>query len=182
MPGRHLSQPDQKYLDALRLHAETWRELPLVSVLIPTFNPSLEYLREALESVAAQSYPNWEVCLVDDASTNGVPALLARQFAAKYPGKITFQIRPSNGHISVASNDCLALATGEYVALLDHDDRLLPHALSEIVRHINWHLDMGGELPEILYSDETTIHADGSPNPGAAFHKPARGLLSSTFE
>ena len=139
----------------------------------PTFNPSGAYLREKLDSVAEQSYPNWEICLVDDASTNGVPAPIAEQFATSHPGRIRYRVRPSNGHISAASNDCLALAKGDYVALLDHDDRLLPHALSEVVRHMNWRCEEDGALPEILYSDETTIHADGTPNPGAAFHKPA---------
>ena len=173
LSGEGLDPLDQKYVNSLADHSVVWGYSPLISVLIPAYNSQEQHLRDALTSVTHQSYPHWQICLVDDASTNGVPARLAKEFSDLYPERVEFVRRSTNGHISAASNDCLALAQGEYVALLDHDDRLLPHALSEIVRHMNWRLDVDGESPEILYSDETTIHADGSPNPGAAFHKPS---------
>ena len=171
--GRIHTEFEDKHTAFLSQHEAVWRFTPRISVLIPTYNPTPEHLRDALASVAAQSYPHWEVCLVDDASTNGVPALIAAEFASEQPDRVKFLRRELNGHISAASNDCLALAEGEYVALLDHDDRLMPHALSEVVRHMNRRLDEAGAAPEVIYSDETTILNDGSPNPGAAFHKPA---------
>jgi GT2 family glycosyltransferase len=163
---------ESKHLAFLRAHQSTWRFTPLISVLVPTYNPDTRYLQEALRSVASQSYDAWEICLVDDASTNGVPQQVAQQFERAHPGRLRFLKREVNGHISAASNSALRLAQGELVALLDHDDRLLPHALSEIIRYANLRLEGLGAVPEVMYSDETTIHSDGSPNPGAAFHKP----------
>lgn len=164
---------EKKHLNFLRAHSTMWRDRPQISILIPAYRPSRDFLAEALESVERQSYENWEICLVDDASGDGVAEALAEQFANRNPGRIRFLARSVNGHISAASNDCLALAAGEYVALLDHDDRLMPHALSEMVRSMNQRRDASGLMPDILYSDETTIHADGTRNHGAAFHKPA---------
>jgi GT2 family glycosyltransferase len=164
---------ETKHLAFLRAHSTTWQHRPKISILVPTYRPNRTYLSEALASIESQSYENWELCLVDDASGDGIAEQIAEELETRNPGRIRFLARGENGHISAASNDCLALASGEYVALLDHDDRLLPHALSEIVRHMNRLSDEAGALPEILYSDETTIHADGSPNPGAAFHKPS---------
>lgn len=134
--------------------------LPTISIVLPTHRPNPDYLREAIGSIALQTYPHWQLCLVDDASGDGVAEALAAEFAALHPGKVEFRARATNGHISAASNDALALATGDYVALLDHDDRLYPHALAEVALAIVA-AAAEGRAPGVLYTDERLIDADG---------------------
>lgn len=127
----------------------------LVSVVMPTYNPDLEYLGRAIESVLRQSYPFWELCICDDASTDeGVRRLLER-YARQEP-RIRCTFRRENGGISLCSNDALQLATGEYIALLDHDDELSSHALHLVADAIA--RNPGAKL---LYSDEDKLSPDG---------------------
>lgn len=109
-----------------------WAWRPRISILTPTFDPAPDHLRDCLDSVLAQTYPHWELCLVDDASTRPHVRRMIEDCAARDP-RIRFTLRPVNGHIVAASNGALALASGDFVALLDHDDRLAPHALHAVV-------------------------------------------------
>ena len=123
----------------------------LISVLLPVYNTDEIWLRRCLDSVLVQLYPHWELCIADDAST----ARHIRRVLEEYrdrDGRIRVIFREVNGHISVASNSALSLATGEYVALLDHDDELTPDALYEIASLVN-------RQPEadMIYSDEDKI-------------------------
>jgi glycosyltransferase involved in cell wall biosynthesis len=129
---------------------------PKISVIIPVYKVKPEYFRETLLSIAFQTYDNWEACIVDDCS--GMPELtqIVEEFRAAYPDRVKYSVNHVNSHISVTSNHCLDLATGEYCALLDHDDRLLPNSLAEMVRAINWH-----DQPDVLYSDERTVNDEG---------------------
>jgi glycosyltransferase involved in cell wall biosynthesis len=128
---------------------------PLISVVMPVYNPPIPFLEAAIHSVQDQLYPHWELCIADDASTNPeVQALLSRYAEADARIKVIY--RKENGHISVASNSALELATGEFVTLLDHDDELSEHALYCIVEAINQHPRAG-----IIYSDEDKIDASG---------------------
>jgi GT2 family glycosyltransferase len=128
---------------------------PLISVVVPTFNSDERLLREMVASVQAQIYPHWELCIADDASTQPhVKAVLQELAAADSRIKVVF--RETNGHISEASNSALALATGEYVALLDHDDLLPPHALYMVARYINQH-----PQGRMFYSDEDKLTTEG---------------------
>lgn len=129
---------------------------PKISIVLPVYKIPEEIFRETLATVELQCYKNWELCVVDDASERPEIAQMVRQFAADHPGQVKFAVNPANIHISATSNRCIELATGEYLALLDHDDRLLPNALAEMVRYINLH-----NRPEILYSDERVIEQDG---------------------
>ena len=140
---------------------------PKISVIIPMYRVKPSYLKDTLLSVAYQTYDNWEVSIVDDCS--GMPELhqIVQEFAGAYPGRVQFAVNDKNSHISITSNHCLDLATGDYCALLDHDDRLLPNALGEMVRYIN----VNGQ-PDILYSDERTVDGDGFAF-NDPFHKPA---------
>lgn len=133
---------------------------PKISILLPVYNPPIEYFRECLGSVAFQIYQEWELCIVDDCSTD--PAVWAEieSFSARFPGRVKTNRNTSNQHISFTSNRCLELASGEYVALLDHDDRLFPVSLAEVARHLNL---VTGEPPEVIYSDEQVIDAKGDP-------------------
>ncbi|OOG66469.1 hypothetical protein B0E46_02270 [Rhodanobacter sp. B04] len=127
----------------------------LISILLPTFNTPEVWLRHCLDSVLAQSYPHWELCVADDASTEPQVRLVLEEYAGRN-ARIRIVWRERNGHISAASNSALAMARGDYVALLDHDDELHPCALATIVealhRHPQW---------QFVYSDEDKIDADG---------------------
>jgi O-antigen biosynthesis protein len=128
---------------------------PRISVLMPVFNPTPEHLLTAIHSVQDQLYPWWELCIADDASTD--PEVLSvLRAAADRDDRIKLVRRDRNGHISAASNSALALASGRFVALLDHDDILPPHALYEVAARIEAQPDA-----DILYSDEDHIDDRG---------------------
>ena len=127
---------------------------PLISIILPVYNPPLDLLDAAIHSIRQQIYPHWELCIVDDASTNTVVERI--QAHAQDDSRIKCMFRPVNGHISQASNDALTLATGEFVALMDHDDLLPEHALFWVADAIVNHPDAG-----LIYSDEDKIDING---------------------
>ncbi|MEX3669026.1 glycosyltransferase [Paraburkholderia phenoliruptrix] len=128
---------------------------PRISIVVPVFNPQAEHLRDMLDSVIGQIYPEWELCLCDDASTEPHVAEILAQYAAS-DVRIKTVRREVNGHICAASNDALALATGSFVALLDHDDRLAEHALYMVALYLQRHPEA-----KLLYSDEDKLTAGG---------------------
>lgn len=128
---------------------------PRISVLLPVYDPEARWLRRAIDSVRAQVYPDWELCIVDDASTLPHVAKILQRYA-RADARIKVLRRATNGHISAASNDTLALATGEFIALLDHDDELARTALYHVAHAINQHPDLG-----LLYSDEDKLDRQG---------------------
>jgi GT2 family glycosyltransferase len=128
---------------------------PLISVLMPVYNTNRKWLIKAIESVRTQLYPNWELCISDDASTSPhVKAILDSY--ARTDQRIRVIYRDTNGHISLNSNSALALATGEFIALLDHDDELPSHALFWVAREILRYRDV-----DMVYSDEDKIDDKG---------------------
>jgi glycosyltransferase involved in cell wall biosynthesis/GT2 family glycosyltransferase len=131
-----------------------FRYRPKVSILLPVYNVDPRWLRAAVDSVLAQVYDNWQLCLVDDASTN--PALHRALDRLPRDPRIELDRRAINGHICAASNSAADLARGEFVALLDHDDALAPNALFEVVRLLQRHPDA-----DLIYSDEDKIDAEG---------------------
>lgn len=133
----------------------SWTNRPMISVVMPTYNSPLNFLKEAIESVQAQVYPYWELCIADDASTDIQVRRYLQEVSAK-DRRITVCFREKNGHISASSNTALAAAQGEWVALLDHDDRLHPLALYFVVEALQ-------RTPEatIVFSDEDKIDAQG---------------------
>jgi len=130
-------------------------DAPLISIIMPVYNTPVQYLKKAIDSVIDQSYPHWELCIADDASDHTDTLQLLRKYAEKYE-KIHVTFRSTNGNISLASNSALDLAKGAYVAFLDHDDMLAPHALLEIVKVINHTPDA-----KFIYSDEDKIDEKG---------------------
>lgn len=142
-------------VERARAASETWAFQPLVSVLVPVYHTEEKWLRRCIESVLAQAYSRWELCIADDASPAPHVAQILNEYAAK-DGRIRFIRRPQNGHISSTSNSALALASGEYVALLDHDDELHPLALFEVVKSLQTHRSW-----KLIYSDEDKIDQDG---------------------
>ena len=137
---------------------------PLISVIMPVFNTPEQFLREAIESVINQIYPYWELCIADDNSTQIHVNHILQEYKTKDP-RIKLVFREENGHISRASNSALALAIGEFIALLDHDDLLTPDALYEVALLINRY-----PKADMIYSDEDKILENGSL--GYPFFKP----------
>lgn len=138
-------------LDSLRARLELLQERPKISVLMPTFNPTREWFERAVDSVRRQLYPNWELCIADDASDR--PWLTARLAELQQEdSRIRAVRREVNGHICAATNSALALATGDWVALLDHDDELREHALLLIAETACASPQAG-----MIYSDEDKV-------------------------
>lgn len=145
---KHNDLLDEKDERLIKAHIRSLGQTPMISVIMPVWNTPEQWLRAAIDSVRAQFYTNWELCISDDASSDPrVRKVLEEYQRADSRIKVTF--REKNGHISEASNSALALATGDYVAFLDHDDELRPHALYMVVNEISNHPDAG-----LVYSDE----------------------------
>jgi len=142
-------------IERLRDMATVLTYRPLISVIMPTYNTPELYLREAIDSVLAQVYDRFELCIADDASTAPHVRAILEEYAAM-DDRIKLVFRPENGHIAHASNSALALASGEFVALFDHDDVLTPDALFENVRVLNAHRDA-----DMIYSDEDKVDDKG---------------------
>jgi len=137
---------------------------PLISVLTPVHDPPVQMLEEAVRSVRAQTFTDWELCLIDDGSTRPeVLAALERHAASD--SRIHLERRETAGGISTATNTALELASGDYVALLDHDDALVPDALQRVAEQIARQPDV-----DMIYSDEDVVDDDGAiehhPKPG----------------
>jgi lipopolysaccharide biosynthesis protein/GT2 family glycosyltransferase len=136
---------------AIIRHVGLLRDRPLISIVMPVYNTSPIFLRKALDSVLAQLYPNWELCIADDASPNHEIRTILDGYARR-DRRIKLIYRSENGHISAASNSALDLVTGEFVALMDHDDELTVHALYMVAVELNSHPDAN-----IIYSDEDKV-------------------------
>lgn len=140
---------------SMALNVRNFAYKPVISIIMPTYNTPEEYLRSAIASVLDQVYPYWELCIADDKST--LPHV--RQILEEYSQqekRIKVCYRKTNGHISLASNSAMELATGEYIALLDHDDLITPHALYEVVKLLNQHPEA-----DYIYTDEDKIDEKG---------------------
>ncbi len=128
---------------------------PLISIIMPVYNVDLCWLKKAYESVVNQYYNNWELCIVDDCSSDMKLREYIKKIAAE-ESRVKYEFLKKNSGIAVASNHGAKLSTGAYIALLDNDDELAPHALFEVVKLLN-------EKPEakFIYSDEDKITEDG---------------------
>ena len=126
---------------------------PLLSVIMPVYNPPIEFLNKAIQSVVDQVYGNWELCIADDASTDPAVTSTLKRWADQ-DTRIRVTIREQNGNISLASNSAAELAGGEHLVFLDQDDELTPDALGEVALYL-------AEKPatDILYSDDDKVDA-----------------------
>jgi len=127
---------------------------PLVSVLMPVFDPPEAIFRAAIDSVRAQVYTNWELCIADDSSTQAHVADVLDEYRSD--DRVRVVRRSENGGISAASNSALELARGELVALLDHDDLLRPHSVLLAVNEFAKRREVG-----FVYSDADKIDENG---------------------
>jgi glycosyltransferase involved in cell wall biosynthesis len=138
---------------------------PLFSIVTPVYDTPLDVLRETISSVERQTCTDWELILVDDNSPEERVREVLREAAERDP-RIRVIERATNGHIVEASNDGVAAARGEFIALLDHDDLLTPRALERMQQAI----DLEPEV-DYLYSDEDKVDAAGGRY--SAFRKPS---------
>lgn len=128
---------------------------PLISILLPLYNSNVDYLSQCVTSVLQQSYPHWQLCVVDDGSSQHAHLNLMAQYAQQ-DARILFEVSAFNGHISRASNAALALAKGSFVLLLDHDDLLHEDTLMLMASALQQH-------PEalLIYADEDKVDEAG---------------------
>jgi GT2 family glycosyltransferase len=164
-PGQELTY-NEEYQIWLYRHAPGAQELaaqaaaskelpyrPKISILMPVYNTRPEWLVEAVESVRAQSYPNWELCIVDDASPDPAVRKVLRRY--RLQRRIHTARLAENSGIAAASNRALSMATGEFIGFLDHDDELKPNALYEVVKLLNT------QRLDFIYTDEDKKEPDG---------------------
>lgn len=128
---------------------------PKISIAMPVYNVEEKWLRRCIDSILIQDYSNWELCMADDASTDPKVKDLLTEYS-NLDERIKIVFRTENGHISEATNSALALATGEFVALLDNDDELPRIAFYEVIKALNENPQL-----DLIYSDEDKIDMDG---------------------
>lgn len=165
---RHQFSPKQDYhnwfvnyhspsLETLKMQREkVFPYQPLISVVTPTFNTPKQFLIEMIESVRAQTYPHWELCIADGASANKDTIAILQKYVKK-DKRIKVVFLKENYHISGNTNEAIKLALGEYIGFLDHDDKLTPNCLFEFIKKINHE-----NKPALLYSDEDVMNENGS--------------------
>ncbi len=141
--------------ELIELKLPSLQNRPLFSIVMPVFNTVPAELSAAIESVLAQSYANWELCIADDASTGAHIRPLLESFAQRDSRiKVTFQAE--RGGISKTANAAWQIASGDFVAFLDHDDTLAPHALAYLCETLDRSPDA-----DLIYSDEDKLDARG---------------------
>ncbi len=146
-------------LGALREEARAFADQPCISIITPVFNTPVPWLTECVESVLAQTYEKWELILIDDDSTDPEMLRCLTELAAR-DRRIVLAKDEKRGGISAASNRGLALAQGDWVAFLDHDDLLEPDALFQNVKWLQDHPDT-----DLIYSDEDKLTEQGFDAP-----------------
>jgi len=138
-----------------------------ISILVPLWNNQREFQIQMLDSVMNQTYQNWELCLADGSDeAHSYIGEICKEYAARADGRIVYHKLDRNGGISGNTNECLKLATGEYIGLFDQDDILHPSALYEYVKVIN------EEGADYIYCDETTFKGDSINNMITLHFKP----------
>lgn len=151
-----ISKNENWDVKAIQKEIQNFKYQPTISILMPVYNVEQNWLEKCIQSVQNQFYPNWELCMADDCSTDESVRPTLEKYA-KSDERIKVVFRSENGHISRATNSALEIATGEFVALLDNDDELAPIAFYEVVKALN-------ENPELdlIYSDEDKIDMQGN--------------------
>lgn len=148
-------QQNEKSKDEIINAINNFSERPLISIIMPVYNPDLLELEMAIQSIKNQVYTNWQMCIVND----GSDSIIVREYienCAKDDSRIIFANNEDNRGISYTSNKAISLATGEFIALFDQDDEMTPDALYRVVEVINQNGDV-----DWIYTDECKISKDG---------------------
>lgn len=157
--------PDFIEISKIRSLEKELKYRPLISVIVPTYNTNLGFLRDCIESVQAQVYENWELIVVDDASPNEKVRKVIQEYADA-DDRIKTKFLKKNRHIAGATNEAFAMASGEFIGLFDHDDLLWPNALYEVVKALN-----EDKTIDFIYTDEDKI-SESRHDHFNAFFKP----------
>jgi len=151
-----VNQWNERSRNYLISRLESCREsLPKISVVMPVYNPQIDFLSSAIGSVFNQVYQNWELCIADDCSTDLKVIETLKNWATK-DSRIQITLRTENGNISAATNSAAELATGDIILFLDNDDELTPDALGEVALYFATH-----PTTDFLYSDDDKIDTKG---------------------
>lgn len=148
---RHL--PGSKELEKQRRTKFDYQ--PKISIVVPLYKTPEKYLRQLVDTVKAQTYPNWELCLSDGSGADSPISKLLENIASS-DSRIKVIPHDKQLQISENTNAAIMAATGDYIAFADHDDELTPHALFQCVKALNEKKDI-----RILYSDEDKMSMDG---------------------
>ncbi|MCH2190621.1 MAG: glycosyltransferase [Gammaproteobacteria bacterium] len=148
--------PTTDDIEKIKKEIEQMPYKPVFSILVPIYNTDPEYLLPMIDSVRNQVYPYWQLCLVDDCSPNTYLKAILKQQSID-DDRIVIKLNDVNQGISITTNDALSIATGDYIALLDHDDEITIDALYENAKLINQQPDA-----ELIYSDEDKMELDGT--------------------
>jgi len=146
--------PGEDALRRMREESEQLTVRPRFSILTPVYNTDPGMLRACIDSVLAQAYPHWELCLADDGSTHRGTLAVLQEYAGD--SRIKIARLTGNTGISLATNAALDLASGDFLALLDHDDTLAPEALFEMAAALSAQPDL-----DFVYSDEDKLGEAG---------------------
>ena len=150
-----LTRPKEEELAAQRETRFSYE--PLLSIVIPAYRTPEKYLREMLDSILAQTYRNWEVC-VANGSPKGEGAIVSRVMAEYTRKDSRFHVSELGDNLGISGNTnaALRMAKGDFIILADHDDTIPEHALYEVAKTINGHPDC-----DVIYSDEDKLDMDG---------------------
>ena len=144
--------PDERELE--RQRGTVWEFAPLISIVVPTYETAEHFLRQLIDSVLGQTYGNLELCLADGSSSDCVEKVVKTY----QDSRISYKRLAKNEGISENTNQGFAMAKGEYLALLDHDDLLTENALYEMVKVLNEQ----EVRPDMVYSDEDKMVGDST--------------------
>lgn len=148
-----VNQPTDEELDEQREAQFSYR--PLISIAVPLYHTPLKFLEAMIKSVLRQTYGNWQLCLANGSPDDEALKKALELYREKDPRIITVDLSENLG-IAGNTNAAIELATGDYIALLDHDDALAPNALYEYIKVLNEHPEY-----DMFYSDEDKIDEGG---------------------
>ena len=141
--------PDEETLEKQRKHK--FKKTPLISIAVPAYQTPTEFLKQMIDSLIAQTYPNWELCIANASPDNEEMQRVLADYSAK-DSRVRFCNLKENLGIAENTNRAFSMAKGEFMGLLDHDDLLAPNALYEIVQALQDH-----PQADALYTDEDKV-------------------------
>ena len=149
----NLTKPTDEELAAQR--EEVFKLQPKFSIVIPVWKTPEKYLREMIDSIIDQTYANWELCIADGSPAGQSVEKILKKYAEK-DSRIRYKVLGENLGIAGNTNAAMEMATGDFIVLADHDDRMTPNALFECAKAINENPDT-----DVIYSDEDKLDMDG---------------------